>query len=515
MAEYAGYVASTPVNYGEITKDLVNNYITIDQAKREEDRKTKAEMDKNLSSNLERLKDFNLSASPSFNNKLGPLSDGYKTAIMSNYKTGGVRAANLATANALTSINNIKKAQEVIDANYGEIKKAVGEGKVSKIGTKYAQLYQNAIDFSNAEFVVMPDATTTYVKYDKDGKILEQNSFFDPATLASTQPFIDPNVDYEKNLNDWMKSVGSYKDEQGQVTIVSPKNNPAFPKAKETKINELVSTDRNTARFLTELGGYDSYTSQAEKEELLRDNKFTEDKLIEIQMINGIPQPILSKSQRDAARQLAEEQIDQRVGFAKTLDEDKSGNAFGAMATFYERENYKAMKRDAREMKPIITRVKNADKIFRSKNIADWGPLKEAARFRGIKDPTILHRLDGSKVLSGIPKGKRNPVEIVTFNSPEEIYAYTSNNKDVSEATGEYAQGKEFMSMYGTGGQESRGPSPAAQPKPAAKPAAKETINIDIQGTINAAKAQGKTVTPAQVKAKAMKDNPGKKIIWN
>lgn len=36
MAEYAGYVATPPVNYGEITDGLVSNIISIEQAKREE-----------------------------------------------------------------------------------------------------------------------------------------------------------------------------------------------------------------------------------------------------------------------------------------------------------------------------------------------------------------------------------------------------------------------------------------------------------------------------------------------
>jgi hypothetical protein len=513
MAEYAGYVATAPVNYGEITKDLVTSFITIDQAKREEDKRTQQELDKNFSSDMEKLTDFALTSNASFNDKISNLGDNTKVALLNAYKTGNMREVNRIKANLKTGINNINAASKVIDTNFGEIKSAIAKGDVSDIGTVYAEMYGDATNFNDGEFFVMPDGKIPYVKYDKDGKIVSKSSFYDPATLASTKPFIDPNVKYDEDLNKWMKSIGSYTDEQGKVTIISPLKNPAFPKAKESKIDELTSTDRNTARFLTSVGGYVGYKSEEQKRGLLSKNKnLTEDKLIKVELINGVPQPILSEVQNKAARKLAEQEIDQRVAFAKTFDEDRSGSAFSGMANFFERENYKAMQRDAREMKPIVTRVKNADKIYRSKDIADWGPLKEAARFRGIKDPSILHNLDGTKTLSGIPKNKRTPVEIVTFKSPEEIYAYTSNNKDVSEATGEYAQGKEFMSTYGVGQQDNRGASPAPQPKPSSSP--KETIEIDVNATIQAAKAKGKTVTPAQVKAAAMQKHSGKKLIW-
>jgi hypothetical protein len=498
MAEYAGYVASTPVNYGEITKDLVNNYIAIDQAKKEEERKTKAELDKNLYSNLERLKDFNLSANPSFNSKVGTLSDGYKSAIMNASKTGGVRAANLVTANALTSINNIKKVQEVIDTNYGEIKKAVSEGKVSKIGAKYAQLYQNALDFSNAEFVAMPDGTTTYVKYDKDGKILEQNSFFDPGTLTSTQPFMDPNVKYQEDLNNWMKSIGSYKNEKGDITIVSPKNNPGFKQAKETKINQLISTDRDTARLLTELGGYESYTSQAEKEELLKGNKFKEEQLIEIQMINGIPQPIISDTQRANAKTLAEQQIDQRVSFSETLDEKRPIriNVGGKEDKLTQGEESILASGDfvtnvIKDIRSKGANTKYAKTILNSISKAGY-PLVAGTKL-------VTNQNGGLDVVD--PKGNK----ITSLNTDEEFYQ-TLGQKTALQAGSEFTRYKQLRGIS------DQGTSINAKPTPA--PAARETVNVDIKATIAQAAAAGKTITPAQVKAKAMRDNPDKKLRW-
>jgi hypothetical protein len=323
MAEYAGYVASTPVNYGEITKDLVSNYITIDQAKREEDRKTRAELEKNFSNDMSKIKDFDLSSNASFNNKISNLGDNVKVALLNAYKTGNTREVNRIMANLKTGINNINSASKVIDTNFGEIKSAISKGDISDIGTVYAEMYGDATNFNDGEFFVMPDGTIPYVKYDKDGKILSKSSFYDPATLTSTKAFIDPNVKYDEDLNNWMKSIGTYKDEQGNVTIVSPSKNPGFAKAKETKISELTSTDRNTARFLTSVGGYVGYKSEEQKQDLLKNKNLTEDKLIKVELVNGVPQPILSEAQNKAARKLAEQEINQRVSFTKMLDEPR------------------------------------------------------------------------------------------------------------------------------------------------------------------------------------------------
>lgn len=513
MAEYAGYVASTPVNYGEITKDLVNNFITIDQAKREEDRKTQLELNKNYASDMEKLNDFSLSSSASFNDKISNLGDNTKTALLNAYKTGNMREVNRIKANLKTGINNINAASKVIDTNFGEIKSAIAKGDISDIGTVYAEMYGDATNFNDGEFFVMPDGTIPYVKYDENGKIVSKNSFYDPATLTSTKAFIDPNVKYDEDLNNWMKSIGSYKDEQGRVTTVSPLKNPAFPKAKQTKIDELTSTDRNTARFLTSVGGYVGYKSDEQKAELLSKNKnLTEDKLIKVELLNGVPQPILTEAQNNAARKLAEQEIDQRVAFAKTLDEDKSNNPFGALGLWFQKEQYKATAEEKKQMAPLVAKANIADKIYSSNNPEDWGGLKEAARLRGVKSPTITNTNEGYKVLYGIPKGKSKVVEIGRFNSPGEVYAYTTGKENIIDALGEYDRAKEYMSGLGNT-QENVTPAPApAKSKPA--PAPKETIEIDVKATIDAAKANGKTITPAQVKAAAMQKHSGKKLIW-
>jgi hypothetical protein len=122
-------------------------------------------------------------------------------------------------------------------------------------------------------------------------------------------------------------------------------------------------------------------------------------------------------------------------------------------------------------MKPLVTKATIADKIYTSNKTSDWGPLKEAARLRGVKSPSITNTGGGYKILYGIPKGKSKVVEIARFNTPGEIYAYTTGKENVIDALGEYDRAKEYMSEM------------APEPQPSAN-----TISLQ-EATENAKKA--------------------------
>jgi len=449
MAEYAGYVASAPVNYGEITNGLVSNIIAIDQAKREEDRKTQVEFDKYFDDNTKAIKDFDFSKSQTFNDMISNVTQGIKDAKLNAYRSGSKQAVNKFSANATTSINNINAASKSINEGFGVIEKATLDGQVSEIGNVYADFYADAMNFKDGAFMVMPDGTIPYVKYDENGKIASANSFLDPATLTKPTAFIDKKVDYEKDLTTWAASLGNYQDENGRIITTSPTLNPAFPKAKETKIEELTSTPRNTARLLSSVAGYRGYKSEASKKELL-DSGISEDKLIKVELQNGVPQPVLTDVQRKAAKEIANQQINQRVGVKKSEDEVRSGsNPADLFGAWMAKEEYKSAQDEAKKMKPIISKMKAADKIYVSNKASDWGALKEAARLKGIKNPTVTNTNEGYKILYGIPKGKSNRVEIARFNSGSEIYSYLTGSDNIIQGVGEYNQAKDYMGSAG------------------------------------------------------------------
>jgi len=441
MAEYAGYVASPPINYGEITNGLVSNVIAIDQAKREEDRKTQESFDKYFDDNLNSIKDFEYSQSQTVNDMLSSVAQGIKKTMYDVKKTGSKQQLNSTASNFKTSINNINGAIKASNENFKIIDEAIRKGEVSSMGNIYSDFFSDAMNTKKSSLMAMPNGTISYVQYDNDGKISPTNSFFDPAVLKTAAPFLDRNVDYDKDLNTWATNIGTYEDEQGRITTISPKLNPAFPNAKKTKIADLTSTPRNTARFLSSVAGYQGYKDEASRQKLI-DNGVPKDKLIEVRLINGVPQPIITDELTNKAQQIADQQIEQRVGFKTRLDEPRDSGGLRGLELLL----YKEQKAEQKAMKPLVAKAAIADKIYSSNNASDWGPLKEAARLRGVKSPTITNTNEGYKILYGIPKGKRNPVEIARFNSAGEIYAYTTGKENVIDALGEYDRAKDYMS---------------------------------------------------------------------
>ncbi len=441
MAEYAGYVASPPINYGEITNGLVSNVIAIDQAKREEDRKTQESFDKYFDDNLNSIKDFEYSQSQTVNDMLSSVAQGIKKTMYDVKKTGSKQQLNSTASNFKTSINNINGAIKASNENFKIIDEAIRKGEVSSMGNIYSDFFSDAMNTKKSSLMAMPNGTISYVQYDNDGKISPTNSFFDPAVLKTAAPFLDRNVDYDKDLNTWATNIGTYEDEQGRITTISPKLNPAFPNAKKTKIADLTSTPRNTARFLSSVAGYQGYKDEASRQKLI-DNGVPKDKLIEVRLINGVPQPIITDELTKKAQQIADQQIEQRVGFKTRLDEPRDSGGLRGLELLL----YKEQKAEQKAMKPLVAKAAIADKIYSSNDTSDWGPLKEAARLRGVKSPTITNTNEGYKILYGIPKGKSKPVEIARFNSAGEIYAYTTGKENVIDALGEYDRAKDYMS---------------------------------------------------------------------
>lgn len=455
MAEYAGYVASAPVNYGQITDGLVSNIIAIDQARREEQKKTQLEYDKYFDDNAKAIKDFDFSKSQTFNDMIGVVGDGAKKVLQDAYKSGSKQAVNRVSANLKTSVNNINAASKAINEGFGIIEKATLDGKVSPIGNVYADFYTDAMNFKDGSLMVLPDGTVPYVKYDKDGKIVSQNSFFDPATLTKPTAFLDQNVDYEKDLNTWASKLGTYEDEQGRITTISPRLNPAFPKAKETKVQELISNDRNTARFLSSVAGYQGYKNEEGMQELIK-NGVPKDKLIKVDLVNGIPQPILTDGQKKAAKLIAEQQIDQRVGIQRREDEERQ-NPMDYFDTWQRKEEFKASAKEAKEMAPKMKAVQTADAIFYALRtsgepgkmgpIREFSPLKQAAQMRGLGKISVSN-VGGEVIITGVPKGAKmsaQPRELARLSSPGEVYAYLTGKENIADAKSDYDLTKEYM----------------------------------------------------------------------
>lgn len=340
MAEYAGYVPQTPVNFGEIASGLASDIISIKEQARKEDMelaamgyKRRQEQQKQFQEDLSKFGKVEKTVGKSFNDfatkTTRGIADNYFNAF-TKYQKGEMTANELALYK-----NNLMGVQDGL----GAFAKSFNSGmdvinkesqKQSPIGLVMGQMYANAGDYTNKSLQVAPDGSGLLYYTDDNGKVIKEETPIDPSSIPAYTQFQDYAKDYEKDLNEWSRSLGKYDVENGKVTISSPKNNPQFNKAKSNKIQELVGTEKDAARFLTQVAGFGAYNSEQQKQQLLNQG-YTEDKLIKVTIgKGGFPQPIITPEQSAIAQKLAGEQIDQRISYERKEDEPRINVRVGA-----------------------------------------------------------------------------------------------------------------------------------------------------------------------------------------
>jgi hypothetical protein len=335
MAEYAGYVANqAPVNFGSVASGLASDIISIKEQARKEDMelaqlgyKRKQEQQKQFSEDLSKFTKVDKTIGQSYNQfatkTVRDIAENYYN-FFNKHQKGEISASQLSVLK-----NNLMGVQDGLAAaaklfNEGATTIQKDSQKQSKIGSVMNQMYANAGDFTNKKLVIDENGNGLLVTTDENGNILKDEPPIDPSSIPAVNQFQDYSVDYTKDLNEWMKSIGNYDVETGKVTIKTPKNNPEFEKAKASKIQQLTGSPREAARFLTEVGDYNAYASEQQKQQLLSQG-YKEDQLIKIGIgKGGFPEPILTDKQKEQARNLAEDQINQRISFEKRLDEPRS-----------------------------------------------------------------------------------------------------------------------------------------------------------------------------------------------
>lgn len=340
MAEYAGYVPQTPVNFGEIASGLASDIISIKEQARKEDMelaamgyKRKQEQQKQFTEDLSKFSKVEKTVGKSFNDfatkTTRGIADNYFNAF-SKYQKGEMTANELALYK-----NNLMGLQDSLGAAAKSFNEGMGviskeSQKQSPIGLVMGQMYANAGDYTNKSLQVAPDGSGLLYYTDENGNVIKEETPIDPSSIPAYNQFQDYARDYEKDLNEWSRSLGKYDVEKGTVTISSPKNNPEFNKAKTNKIQELVGTERDAARFLTQVAGFGAYNSEQQKQQLLNQG-YTEDKLIKVTIgKGGFPQPVITPEQAAIAQKLAGEQIDQRISYERKEDEPRINVRVGA-----------------------------------------------------------------------------------------------------------------------------------------------------------------------------------------
>lgn len=350
MAEYAGYVAPTPVDFGAISSGLLSNRLAVEKLKKSEKsdalkllqkqqaaeekariqaRKEETEDEKMLRADLEGIKSPEYIPEKSFNTFASQGLENIKSSIFELNKLK--KEGKITNQEYLVNYNNLKDQWNQFTAgvksfkgNLDTLSKDVRESKMSKIGAGLVGMYANTGQLANKVLKVKDvNGVRRLQQYtiDKDGNEIEDETITNIGTLANGSLFADYAVDYNKKFKEAEEAIGKYTAEQGSVTISDKTKKANFDKQLQTQIDGIIPSDLDKARLLTEKLDYDFYFTEQQKNELLAKGK-DEKKLVKFALNDkGAYSPFLTKEQKDAAYNYTKDNIVGRIDYSKTLDE--------------------------------------------------------------------------------------------------------------------------------------------------------------------------------------------------
>ncbi len=383
MAEYAGYVAPTPVDYGSISSGLLANRLAVEKLKKSEqldalkllqkqqaadekariqERKEETEDEKLLRADLDQIKAADFVQQKSFNTFATQGLETIKSKVFELNKLK--KEGKITNQEYLINYNNLKDQWNQFTAGVKAFKdnaqigtKAIQEGKASKIGAGMFGMFLDTAQVSNKVLGVKDENGVSRLQQytiDKDGKQIEDQTITNIGTLADLSLYFDNAVDYNKRFEEANKAIGQVKIETGSITVDSQQQNEKYKIVLDQQINGILSDDMDKARMLTENMGYSFYFTAEQKKALL-DKGIKEENMVEFKLNEkGAYSPIITKAQNEAAVKYTTDAIEGRMNYSKTLDEPvkvtvntgdkKDANTKSAIATFETAERaYKMM----------------------------------------------------------------------------------------------------------------------------------------------------------------------------
>jgi hypothetical protein len=387
--------------------------------------------------------------------------------------------------NLIQDISNLKNATGEYAKGADVLMKAMPDQ--SKQGQFLASIYLNNGDLQGMDVAITPARRLGFYKKDPQTGEAIPGTGFSPDMFSKYNLYADPKLDYNKVLDDF--KIGTYDaiEKSGprtQTKTTSEKLNPLYQDAKKSFINGLTSSDVDVARILTDLGGYGMYANELNKVPGEAGKS-----IMYRYSPKGAYLPVVDDKMRAEAASIIDRGLEARIKESKqeTKDADIIVNAGGGGVD-------KLLKREEviedRKTKPLVVKAKIANDFFYGER---YGEMKQAAVQNGFSKPSISNKID-YKILYGIPKGKTKPVEIARFNTPDEAYAYLTGKPNVVEAAAEYQTAKDYAERKGLNIQ----------------PAPKGTLTFDMK----AARGMAPGKSDEEIKAIIIKQNPGKKLLW-
>lgn len=469
MAEYAGYVATQPVDFGAISSDFLSKKIAVGQMKQAQELAQYKLQQKELEARQKLQRDEDKEFKSDLTSLKTPIAVPDQTQNTLNYK--GLNNSR----EFLSTLNEKVKRGEITRSEYNRVYSNLRSQweQVSEVTKSYSENFQklvdtlpqqsplgawkigklgNAAQAGNKELAPIEDGTLVQYTIDPEtGKRVKGDTLTNLGLLKDGALWSDiQKKSYPELFSEAEKAIGDYTVENGAITTTDKTKRPKFEAYISTLINGIIPDDTAKARLLSSVGGYTFYSNQQERQQNVT---------MKLQNLN------LTGAELEKAKKEAEENQIQMVLNSKGTYDVNLTPGQSAKAEAITRENilsridFKQTRDEPVQTKVIIAPDKKItpDKVARQNTLksarTDWGNLKSkdpAVRNAAIKKLVNLYSSADYKVKGEPLYNKDGSVrairlwelndsgqpetEIKVFESEQDVFsAYTPKDKKGSE----------------------------------------------------------------------------------
>lgn len=324
MAEYAGYVGNQvpPTDWGKIGTQLFNQY---NEVKKDREEKRQA-IEDDFSTTFQKIGEYESTTDQTTNEYLYRGVDEARNALKTQYdllKKGAITMADykLKKNTLMTDWGNVSKALKNNAGIMESIQKMNASGKMSGFGRYRSEKYGQQLDIRDGKLYVNPDTLRVYgAKANPEtGKVDATSNVYSPVSMINQYNIIDEKVDLNDGVTAFLKRVSDYGIAKnlggGRIELVeNARLNPSYKSALDAQVNAMTVTPFKAASVLIDYaGGYQPAETEAERKALIAKGVPAE-KIISSERVNGVLTPVLTATQKEAAKSYVRDQIEVGVG---------------------------------------------------------------------------------------------------------------------------------------------------------------------------------------------------------
>jgi hypothetical protein len=468
MAEYAGYVPTSPIDYGAISSDFSAKKLSLAQMKYAQDlaksklqqkeleakQKLQREEEKEFKSDLTSLK-TPISVPDQTQNTLNynglNNSREFLSQLNEDVKAGRKTRSeyNRIYSNLKSQWDQVSEVTKSYSENFQKLvdtlpqQTPLGAWKIGKLG--------NAAQAGNKELSPIEDGTLVQYTIDPEtGKRIKGDSLTNLGLLKDGNLWSDiQKKSYPELFSDAEKAIGDYTVETGDVTVTDKTKSPKFQEYLGNLMNGIIPNDEAKARLLSSMAGYTFYSTEEERQQnvanKLQNLNLPADKLEEAKKLaekNQIKMELNSKGTYDVkltpdqsteATKITRENILGRIDYKKTRDEPKQTKVVISPENKIN-ETKITRNKTLKSSRKSWGNLTSKNKSIRNKEIQRLAALYSSADYPVGGEPKFDKNGNViSIVLHEMEDGKYGPI-FKTIKSEEDVFgAFTAKDKKGSE----------------------------------------------------------------------------------